>query len=61
MRESSARCGCYVGLGNLPRTHGETTVCEDCFTLLVEQDSVATRLERYLGALRERIRRLFAR
>lgn len=57
--EECARCGCLVGLGNLPRDYNGTTVCDDCFTILVQQDGINIRLQRYLGAWRERLTRLF--
>ncbi len=57
--EECARCGCLVGLGNLPRNYHGTAVCDDCFTILARQDDVGTQLFRYLGALRERLAQLF--
>lgn len=56
-----ANCGCYVGLGNLPRNFHGVEVCDDCFSQLVAREDPFTRLERYVGAWRERIARLFRR
>ena len=54
-----AECGCYVGLGNLPRDYHGIEVCDDCFTALASREDPFTSLTRYLGALRERVARLF--
>ena len=43
MQDKCARCGCYVGLGNLPRNFHGSSVCDDCFTILVNQEELYSR------------------